>query len=144
MKKELMKTKIAEVLALKPYIRFAYLFGSQAKGAAGVLSDIDIAVFFGETATYVQESIYGLESELVLELEKSLEAGRVDLVVLNKAPIFLRYQVLKGGEIIYCCSEEERVRFHEETIRSYLDFQPFRAIQNSYLQKRIEEGAFGR
>ena len=138
-----MKTKIEQVLALKPDVRFAYLFGSQVKGTAGVLSDIDVAVFFDEKI-YAQGNIYGLEYELVLKLEKALETGRVDLVVLNKAPIFLRYQILKGGEIIYCCSEKERVKFHEETIRLHLDFLPFRAIQNYYLQKRIDEGAFGR
>ena len=80
----------------------------------------------------------------MLELEKALEAEEDDLVALNKAPIFLRYQVLKSGEVIFCCSEKERIRFHEETIRLYLDFLPFRAIQNDYLKKRIAEGAFGR
>ena len=144
MDKELMKIGIARVLASKPYISFAYLFGSQVKGVTGALSDIDIAVYFDETVSYPRKSIYGPEVELVMELEKALEARRVDLVVLNEAPIFLRYQVLKGGEIIFCSSEEDRVRFHEETIRLYLDFLPFRAVQNDYLQKRIAQGAFGR
>ncbi|HHU82860.1 MAG TPA: nucleotidyltransferase domain-containing protein [Firmicutes bacterium] len=143
MDKALLKTKIGHVLALEPGVRFAYLFGSQAKGTAGRLSDIDVAVFFDEAA-YIRGSIYGPESELVFKLEKALEAGPVDIVVLNKAPILLRYQVLKYGEIIYCRSEEERIKFHEETIRLYLDFLPFRAVQNYYLQKRINEGTFGR
>ncbi len=144
MDKELIKVKIAQTLALKPDIRLAYLFGSQAKNTAGVLSDIDVAVFFAETAECAKENIYGYEYDLALELEKALEAGPVDLVVLNKAPIFLRFQVLKGGELVLCRSERERVRFHEETIRLYLDFLPFREIQNSYLKKRIAEGVFGR
>ena len=101
-----------------------------------------MAVF--DEAAYIRGSIYGPESELVFKLEKALEAGPVDIVVLNKAPILLRYQVLKYGEIIYCRSEEERIKFHEETIRLYLDFLPFRAVQNYYLQKRINEGTFGR
>ena len=45
MDKALMKTKTEQVLALQPDVRFAYLFGSQVKGTAGLLSDIDIAVF---------------------------------------------------------------------------------------------------
>ena len=144
MNKKLMKTKTAQVLASKPYIKFAYLFGSQAKGVAGPLSDIDIAIFSDETAAYSRESIYGSEYELVLELEEALGARQVDLVVLNKAPISLRYQVLRDGEIVFCCSEKERIRFHEETIKLYLDFLPFRAVQNDYLRKRINEGTFGR
>jgi len=142
--REFMKTKIVQALEIKPSIRFAYLFGSQAKGGGGVLSDIDIAVFFDEAIVYTGENTYGPEYELVLELEKALGAERVDLVVLNKAPIFLRFQVLKGGELIFCRSEKDRLRFHEETIRLYLDFLPFRNVQNAYLRKRIAGGTYGR
>lgn len=57
------------------------------------------------------------------------EINAVDLVVLNKASIYLRYQVLKGGELLFCGSEESRLKFHEETIRFYLDFLPLRQFR---------------
>lgn len=142
MDKELLKEKITKTLSTKRYIHFAYLFGSQVRGTAGVLSDIDIAVFFDESA-FAQGAIYGFECELMPELERALGCP-VDLVVLNKASIYLRYQVLKGGELLFCDSEESRLKFHEETIRFYLDFLPLRAVQNVYLKKRLTNGAFGR
>lgn len=142
MDKELLKEKLTRLLSAKPYIRFAYLFGSHARGTAGVLSDIDIAVFFDEPAV-PQNGIYGCECELIPELEQALSCP-VDLVVLNKTSNYLRYQVLKGGELLFCVSEESRIKFHEETMRIYLDFLPFRAVQNVYLKKRIIAGEFGR
>jgi len=51
---------------------------------------------------------------------------------LNKAPVFLRHQILKNGELILCRADKERIRFHEATMRLYLDFQPFRSVQNYY------------
>jgi predicted nucleotidyltransferase len=142
LEKELLKEKIIKVLSPISYIRFAYLFGSQARGTAGILSDIDIAVFFDETANQGVK-LYGPECELIPEMERLLERP-VDLVVLNKASIFLRYQVLKDGELLFCNSEEARINFHEETIRRYLDFLPFRKVQNHYLKRRLTEGSFGR
>lgn len=140
-KKEL-KEKIAEVLAPIPYVSFAYLFGSQATGTARVLSDVDIAVFFDQTADY-KGGTYGPECELIPDLERVL--GRpVDLAVLNRASNLLCFQVLKKGELLFCRSEEARIRFHEAIVRTYLDFLPFRTVQNEYLKKRIFEGTFGR
>jgi predicted nucleotidyltransferase len=142
MDKELLKEKITGVLSAKGQVCFAYLFGSRARGTAGVLSDVDIAVFFDELALS-RKGVYGFECELMPELERVLGCP-IDLVVLNKASIYLRYQVLKGGELLFCNSEDSRLKFHEETIRLYLDFLPFRAVQNEYLKKRITQGAFGR
>lgn len=140
--KKTLKETITNFLDPLPYIRFAYLFGSLASGSAGVLSDIDIAVFFDETIDGRKEA-YGPECQLPPDLEQIL-GQPVDLAVLNTASVFLRYQVLKKGELLFCRSEKERIRFHEETIRSYLDFLPFRAVQNQYLEKRLAQGVFGR
>ena len=40
--------KIKRLLKSNPYIEFAYLFGSQAKGLADYRSDWDIAVYFNK------------------------------------------------------------------------------------------------
>lgn len=140
--KKILKEQITEILSPLPYISFAYLFGSQASGVTGLLSDVDIAVFFNEIMDD-REKAYGPECELSIDLERLL-GYPVDLVVLNKASILLRYQVLKKGELLFCHSKKVRIKFHEETIRLYLDFLPFRNVQNEYLKKRINKGLFGR
>ena len=42
-------TIISSLLAQNSHVKFAYLFGSCARGDVGPLSDIDIASFWGRT-----------------------------------------------------------------------------------------------
>jgi predicted nucleotidyltransferase len=139
--KELVKSKLLPFFSAKREITFAYLFGSVAKGNAGTLSDIDIAVFIDPM--YLPRDIgYGYKSELIVELQAVL-AGKVDLVILNSASTMLKFQILKNGALICCRSEDERRMFHEKAILKYLDIKPLLKIQGHYLRKRLAKGSFG-
>jgi predicted nucleotidyltransferase len=138
---KLVKSRLLPFFAARQEVAFAYLFGSVAKGNAGKLSDIDIAVFL-DPPELPQDDGYGYQSELLVELRELL-AAEVDLVILNSAPTTLKFQVLKNGILIYCRSEDERRLFHENTVKMYLDFKPFLKVQSDYLYKRLAEGAFG-
>jgi len=137
----LYKSRLQPFFTDKPEIAFAYLFGSVAKGNAGRLSDIDIAIFL-DPMRLVRDSGYGYQSELSVELQ-SILSGQVDLVILNDASTILRFQVLKNGVLIYCRSEKQRRVFHEDAVGKYLDFKPFLKTQSRYLYKRLAEGSFG-
>jgi len=139
--KEFVKSKLPSFFSAKREITFAYLFGSVAKGSAGKLSDIDIAVFINPMYLPL-DSGYGYKSELLVELQAVL-AGEVDLVILNSASTMLKFQVLKNGALIYCRSEDERRMFHEKAILKYLDIKPLLKIQGHYLRKRLANGTFG-
>ncbi|MEA2089537.1 MAG: nucleotidyltransferase domain-containing protein [Thermoproteota archaeon] len=94
----------------------AYLFGSVAKGAAGRLSDVDVAVFLSKGYDLT------LDYRLYLMGELAAIIGRkTDVVVLNEAPPLLRYEVIKCGKILYCKDEYHRVAFEERTLDEYLD-----------------------
>ena len=94
----------------------AYLFGSVAKGAAGRLSDVDVAVLLSEGCDLT------LDYRLYLMGELAEIIGReTDVVILNEAPPLLRYEVIKCGRILYCKDECERVAFEERTLDEYLD-----------------------
>ncbi len=134
-------SKLAPLLAAKPEICFAYIFGSVAKGTAGKLSDIDIAIFV-DPLHKMPMTGYGYKSELSVEL-KSVLAREVDLVLLNDASTVLKYQVLKNGVLAYCRSDVERRDFHENTVKKYLDFKPLLKVQSDYLHKRLVAGTFG-
>ena len=72
-----------------------YLFGSEARGDSGALSDIDVAVLLDEDPP---RTLAGLQLEIAGELEDHL--GReVDLVVLNTAPVDLAMRVLRDVNI---------------------------------------------
>lgn len=133
--------KLVPALAAKPEILFAYLFGSVAKGTSGKVSDVDVAVFFDPTVE-LQEAGFGYLSALTEELSALLRI-RVDVVILNRAKIVLRYQVLKNGLLIHAKSYEARRTFHELTVREYLDFKPALQVQREYMLKRLQNGTFG-
>jgi predicted nucleotidyltransferase len=99
-------------------IDLAYIFGSRAAGEEGPMSDFDIAVLF--SGTHPSPMRY----ELSHELKNVLKTDRVDLVVLNKAPIELRYAVIASGIVVYEASVEARVEYEALTLSLYGDFLP--------------------
>ena len=73
-----------------------YLFGSVAAGRENRFSDIDVAVLFDPAmpeANYTQQQL-----ALMDELSRLLHRD-VDVVLLNKASIFLKFQVLRNGKL---------------------------------------------
>ncbi len=140
-RKEQIESELALFFSARKEVLFAYLFGSVAKESAGRFSDIDIAVYL-DPVMIPEAGGYGYQSELIVELQATLK-DKVDLVILNEAPTVLKFQVLKSGSLIYCASEQERRKFHENTLKIYLDLKPLLRVQRYYLQKRLAEGKFG-
>ncbi len=137
----LVKDKLAPFFHEKPEIIFAYLFGSLARGTAGKLSDIDLAIYVAPFCLS-QSGGYGYQGDKIVELQALLKS-KVDVVLLNTASTMLKFQVLKNGILIYCRSEKERRLFHEKTMAQYLDLKPLLKIQSYYLHKRLAEGVYG-
>jgi predicted nucleotidyltransferase len=102
----------------KPRIDLAYLFGSRAAGKKGPISDYDIAVLYSGPHPSI------LRHELAHELSTVLKTDQVDLVVLNSAPIELRYAVIVTGIVAYEANVETRVEYEALTLSLYGDFLP--------------------
>lgn len=98
----------------------AYLFGSEARGAAGGHSDLDLAVLLPEAAPG------GLRSPIATlrgELERYL--GReVDLVDLRRAPPDLVHRVLRDGRLVVDRDPDRRVAFEVDARNAYFDVLP--------------------
>jgi len=138
---EQIRSKLFPFFSERKEILLAYLFGSVAGGKAGKLSDIDLAVCL-EPELIPEAGGYGYQSEITVKLQAILK-DKVDLVVLNEASTVLKFQVLKNGTLIYCASEAERRKFHEHTLKKYLDLKPLLRVQSHYLHRRLVEGKFG-
>ena len=84
-----------------PYIAAAWLFGSHAKGKAGPMSDIDIALLLKDDAPKGLELMHE-EDYLAYRIQKALGVkADVDLIDLNnKKPVF-QQNVLSTGKLIY-------------------------------------------
>jgi predicted nucleotidyltransferase len=120
----------------------AMLIGSQARGNAGPLSDIDVAVW--------HEPNLGPSQRLSLQLGLASAAGsalgtnEIDIVMLNRAPPLLRQRAIRDAVRLVERNPDERVRLETRAILDYLDTAPLRAELGQGLRRRIREGRFGR
>ncbi len=110
-------------------ILVAYLFGSQARDKTNKYSDIDIAILFNEK---INENDYtDKQIAMMANLNKVLNK-EVDILILNKASLFLRYHILKEGIKVYERPDRNEHNFEAVAIMQYFDFLP--------IKKRIENG----
>lgn len=110
-------------LAKRYGLDFIILFGSQAKGASYPLSDIDIAVHIkGESA---HRDLFNLQLIISLELCDIVKKNEVDVVILNEAPLRLRYEAFKHGRLIYCEDQQAYIEAYARAVDDYLDFQHY-------------------
>ena len=81
-------------------VHTAYLFGSRAAGNAYEDSDYDIGCLFKkyDPKHHNIDFIVALQ----MELEEALAPMAVDLLLLDSAPIVLRYEVISGGIVLFC------------------------------------------
>ncbi|MFO7970945.1 MAG: nucleotidyltransferase domain-containing protein, partial [Desulfobacterales bacterium] len=120
-------------------VELAYLFGSHATGTDGPISDYDIAVLFAEMVPV--KKTYGL----AYKLAALFMTERVDIVVLNCAPIELKYAVVETGTVIYEVAPAIRVEFEASTLSCYGDFLPYlRRQKKEILEERNNEAGIQR
>lgn len=132
--------KIDQFCNSRPEIIVAYLFGSQATGKAGPLSDVDLAFLVDPGLIEAKgRGRYGYPAQLVTDLMKLLVTNDVDVVILNEAPPLLKFKVISRGRVIFSRSEKERLAFHVKAFNEYQDFRPFLAVQGHYLVNRLKK-----
>lgn len=120
-------------------VQCAWLFGSTARGEAGPLSDVDVAVLLDENVA--RENHLDIAAALAEELERS--APRIDLTVLNEAPPALRHRVILDGLLLLERDPRQRIDFEVRSIREALDFQHIAAIYDRALLERAAGGRLG-
>lgn len=94
-----------------------YLFGSLAEGRQGPLSDVDVAVFLRGDLTRKERS--ELKLSLINDVSSLLGTDNFDLVVMNGAPLLLRYNIIKTGIPLKGGVARQRLEFL--ILRDYLD-----------------------
>ena len=112
----------ADALARDERVDFAYLFGSLAKGRRGPLSDVDIAVYLMPGTDIPEATI-----DLMALANTVLRTDEVDLVVLNRAELMLRYRIIQGRTVLTERSPSRRAAFESRTLREGWDFLPYEA-----------------
>jgi len=100
--------------------RFAFVHGSRAAGQPRPDSDLDVAAWWGAAAPASWEVLL---------------PPRVDLVVLDKAPLWLAGRIALHGRLLFEDDPPARVGWQADTRLIYLDELPaMRASQREWLE----------
>lgn len=105
------------LLAEREGIALAYLFGSQARGDAGPASDLDLAVLVDAPSAEFRYRLAYVVGEVLGE-------ARVDVVLLNSAPVELIYAIISEGVLVYQRDLASRVEFEARALARYGDYLP--------------------
>jgi len=120
-------------------ILFVYIFGSYGQNKSRPLSDIDIAVYLAENL-----DVWTKKLELIERITKILKTDEVDLVICNEASLFLNFQVLKTGKLLFSNNEIQRIAFVRSVYNTYCDTELLRKTARSNLLTRMKEGRIDR
>jgi predicted nucleotidyltransferase len=120
-------------------VDLAYLFGSTIMGNANELSDVDIAVMLDENLSK-KDRLY-VELDIISELSHMLKSDKIDLVVLNDAPLLLKYNIVKNGQVL-TVDETKRIAFETSVMTRYLDERYYIRRHTDMTLQRIAESGF--
>ncbi len=120
----------------------AMLIGSQARGEAGPLSDVDLAVW--HEPDLKPKERWDLELSLLGATQDALGTNEVYIVMLNTAPPLLQHRAISDAVRLVERDPAERVRFETRAILDYLDTEPLRLALKEGLKRRAKEDRFGR
>lgn len=130
--------EVTELFEKHPNIVFAYMFGSTINGRTHADSDVDIAVFLDIKEDFNINSSFNLRLDLMNELEKYLQK-KAEVIILNTAPILLKYEVMTGGKPVYSINEDKRLEFESLTRRFYFDFKYLLSIHTKHFLNQLRE-----
>jgi predicted nucleotidyltransferase len=133
---------LARCLGAEDDVIAVYLFGSQSRGTAGPLSDVDVAVWL-DTSREVRDG-WPRAAELTAKAAEALRTSEVQVVVLNEAPPLLAHRVLRDGVVLFEEDARARVAFETSAILRYLDTIPLREELSRALSRRLSDGSYGR
>jgi len=132
--------RLAVNLARDPDVDAVYLFGSQARAKAGRLSDIDIGILLGKQVP--AQEYFQRRLVYIGRCCDILRTDRVDLVILNDAPLLLAYNVVAPRRILVERNRSHRVAFEVDRINRYLDFKPVFDLQVRYVKEHLRRGTY--
>ena len=112
-----------------------YLFGSYAKGRPTPLSDLDIGILLRDDVPV--DSYFSRRLKYMAQCAGALKTDRVDVVLLNNAPLLLAHNIISCRKVLFERSPEHRVAFEVDRIARFLDFKPFMEVRMKYMKDQI-------
>lgn len=129
------KKRIATYLQKHPQIVAAYLFGSQATGKTGPLSDVDIGILMDASlAPSVREKLI---IEIFHELALDLHTDHIDLIDMLTAPVLLQHRIVTRGKRLFAKDRILANKFTIRVIQTFEDFLPHLQTQTRFIKRKI-------
>jgi uncharacterized protein YutE (UPF0331/DUF86 family)/predicted nucleotidyltransferase len=91
-----------------------YLFGSRAESGPGPMTEYDLGVLFESAAERPQ-----VEAQLARELARALQTDRINILLLDRAPIELAYAFVAQGKLLYQRDVATRVEYEADVMGRY-------------------------
>lgn len=113
-----------------PRLDLIILFGSQATGKAGVLSDVDIAVLSDHNLPFEEKS----RVIDIVARDFSFPEDKIDLIDIWEAPPLLQMQIATHGKLLRG-DPELFLRFRVLAWKRYQNTARFRVMRDKYLEK---------
>ncbi len=111
-----------------------------AEAKAHGLSDVDVAVLFDEMLE--NDAIFFRTLSIGSKLESLLKQP-VDVIALNRASTFIRFQVIQKGLLIMERDRTQRCIFQMRAMQRYYDAKPYLDYQRTETIRRIQEQGLG-
>ena len=132
--------QLREALETDSAIAAVYLFGSSARGTATGVSDIDIGILFH--STIAASRYFDLKLEYLSRIMAVLRTEKVDVVILNQAPLHLAHEIVSHGNLLLDRDSRQRAAFEADRIGRYMDFKPFLAVQVRAVKEHLSKGTY--
>lgn len=134
---ERLRTAAPRAFAGLPVV-LAYLFGSQVAGRPRPDSDVDVGVLLEERVPAAEYP--ALASRCADALAAATNLGRIEVTVLNDAPLRFLGRVLRQRVVIFSRDEPFRVRYESLTGRMADDVEVWAARMDADLIAAIADG----
>lgn len=99
--------KVIDTIKSYPEVVAVILYGSRARGKSTPLSDTDIAVIMKDKS---------IEADI-----GSLSSDKLDVVPFHRLPLYIQFEVLKEGKLLFCRDEDFLRKIKEKVMRNYLE-----------------------
>ena len=116
--------KIVEKLSPDKEISALYVFGSVAKENLNPLSDLDFGVLL--SCKLSKKKRFSKHLQLIGIFCDTFHTDEIDIVVMNDAPIYFCYNIMRSGKLLFVRNKSELIDFHENIVKKHLDFIYYR------------------
>ena len=111
--------QVKAIITSHPEIKLAYLFGSQATGNVGPMSDYDFAIYIDGLNS---KERFDLKINLMTAISSILKTDAIDVVIINDLDMpELAYDIIKEGIMIHE-QEPYKILVEPHILNQYFDF----------------------